>query len=88
MICDWPLPQPPGWTKYVNNPEREAELEATGRCVGRGSPRRAARFERSRQRGNPDWDRPCVVVAPSKRTRKICQSMHLAQYMRLSPLSL
>ena len=86
MICDWPLPQPPGWTKYVNNPQTEAELEAICRCVGYGSPRRAARLERSRQRRKRDCDRTCVVAAPSKRTRTPCQPMHLTQYMRLSPL--
>jgi len=37
-LCDWPLPQPPDWTKYVNAPQTEAELEAIRRCVRRGRP--------------------------------------------------
>jgi putative transposase len=36
--CDWPLPQPPDWTEYVNSPQTEAELEAIRRCLRRGSP--------------------------------------------------
>ena len=37
-LCDWPLPQPPDWTEYVNAPQTEAELEAIRRCVRRGRP--------------------------------------------------
>lgn len=38
LLTDWPLPEPRGWTKHVNQPQTEAELGAIRRCVQRGSP--------------------------------------------------
>ena len=37
-LGDWWLPHPRDWTRYVNAPQTEAELEAIRRCVRRGSP--------------------------------------------------
>ena len=38
LLSDWPLPQPPRWSMYVNKAETETELTALRRSVKRGSP--------------------------------------------------
>jgi putative transposase len=38
MLSDWPLARPAGWTRHVNQPQSEAELEALRRALQRGQP--------------------------------------------------
>jgi putative transposase len=38
LLGDWPLPRPPSWTAWVNQPQKEAELAALRQCVARGRP--------------------------------------------------
>jgi len=38
LLADWPLPRPRGWRGYVNKPQTEAEVVATGHCLLRGTP--------------------------------------------------
>jgi len=38
LLAAWPLPEPEDWTKLVNRPQTESELEAIRRCLQRGSP--------------------------------------------------
>ena len=34
----WPIAEPAGWTRLVNEPQTNAELEALRRCISRGTP--------------------------------------------------
>jgi putative transposase len=38
LLAPWPVPLPADWTRRVNEPETEAELEALRRSVVRGTP--------------------------------------------------
>lgn len=38
FLSEWPLAQPGGWVKWVNEPETDSELEALRRSVRRGQP--------------------------------------------------
>jgi putative transposase len=38
LLSDWPLPLPPSWLQYVNQPQSEAELAAIRRSVQHGHP--------------------------------------------------
>jgi putative transposase len=46
LLADWPLPVPADWIAYVNGVETEGELEALRRCVLRGAPYGASRWQR------------------------------------------
>ncbi len=37
-LAAWPLPEPRGWGRAVNEPQSDRELEALRRCVMRGQP--------------------------------------------------
>jgi putative transposase len=37
-LCPWPLPRPISWLAYVNQVQRESELNALRECVVRGCP--------------------------------------------------
>ncbi|HVT28931.1 MAG TPA: hypothetical protein VHE81_13030, partial [Lacipirellulaceae bacterium] len=47
FLSDWPLPRPRSWTKYVNQPQTEAELAAIRRSVLRGQPYGGDRWART-----------------------------------------
>lgn len=38
LLSDWPLPRPTGWTRWVNRPQTERELDALRLSVSRGRP--------------------------------------------------
>jgi hypothetical protein len=38
LLSAWRVAYPKGWCKLAGQPQTEAELEATGRCVARGQP--------------------------------------------------
>lgn len=38
LLCEWPMPRPPNWTAWVNQPQTQAELDAIRQCVARGRP--------------------------------------------------
>jgi putative transposase len=46
LLSDWPVPMPTGWARHVNQPQREAEVEALRRSVARGRPYGSAAWVR------------------------------------------
>jgi len=38
ILSDWPIARPASWTRYVNQPQNEAELKAIRQSVTRGQP--------------------------------------------------
>lgn len=38
ILSDWPVPRPDQWTRSVNEPHSDEELDALRRCVHRGQP--------------------------------------------------
>ena len=38
LLSDWPVARPGGWTRFVDAPQTDAELEALRQCVRRGRP--------------------------------------------------
>jgi len=38
LLSDWPLPLPPNWVAWVNEPLTQEELDAVRKCAARGSP--------------------------------------------------
>ena len=38
LLSEWPTPRPPGWLRWVNEPQNEAELAGLRQCVARGRP--------------------------------------------------
>jgi putative transposase len=72
-LSDWPLSKPASWTRYVNQPQSEAELAAIRRSVKRGQPYGGERWVQAtaqhlglqstlRARGRPLKQKPKTAV--------------------------